>query len=313
MLEVLLIGIVAIYSTYYSLNNFSEAFPSLSLTISASKEDAQQISEDYLEAIHIAPWSNDTTIPVYSQAASFESDSSTKTFLSLHCDDSVLVDLIAHSDHYLYNLFYWEVRNYREKEIPESSVLVTPSGQLYGFSETLAEALELPNLDQGEARELAEAFATSPAWSLPLSEFDMIETKQDLKISNRLDWTFVYERKHISFGPAGPDQDQPLEQSEEAEAQSDQVHENNIRPRAKLRLAIKVSGNRVTALSHYTYLPEWFGRTFEEMRSSNTLIASVCSAVMVVLFFLLGTLGMYYLKRATLKPVLIQGKSNPDT
>eukprot|EP00808_Paulinella_micropora_P024613 g23906.t1 len=459
------------WCTKFSFANFSKAFPTLSFSVTTDRASAEQLSAALITQLELEPRTG------YRTAASFDSDSSFKTFLSLFCEESRLKDVMDRPEHYGYELFYWTVRFFREEEISEVAVTLSPSGtsyhhsstatahhittavqpqhiispqqyihstsyhnsstatahhittavqphqiisaqqyihstsyhhsstatahhvttavqpqhiispqqyshstsyhhsstatahhittavqpqhiispqqyshstsyhhsstatahhittavqpqhiispqqyihstsyhhsstatahhittavqpqhccsdmdvlwlvprKYYGFSQKLPEAFNPDkNLNQEAARSLAVQFATGPLWSLSLnkenSNYSLVEEKQDKTVSGRVDWTFVWERSDVAFelSPSSPGLKR---QGCNSTAQAGQ------REGAKLRVSVQVAANQVTGLLHFAELPEWFPRMYREMRSSNELVASICSFAMFVLF-----------------------------
>ena len=81
------------------------------------------------------------------------------------------------------------------------------------------------------------------------------------------------------------------EETEEESMTADVTGAMSFQSPATLRVAIHVTGDRVTALEPQVDIPEWFLRSFKEMRSANSLISTACGAFVAIFFFLLGTLG----------------------
>ena len=101
-------------------------------------------------------------------------------------------------------------------------------------------------------------FEAAEHWNVDLTNYDLVETSQDVKPSERIDYTFVYSRNDISIGAEG-----------------------------EYRLKLGVSGNKLTEVNHYIKIPETFKRKYEEMRSYNNTIASVANYA-ILIFYVLG-------------------------
>jgi membrane protease YdiL (CAAX protease family) len=168
-------------------------------------------------------------------------------------------------------LFYpytWKVRNFKEYETTETLVGFTPAGEPYGFVEKLPEDQPGAALASEEARSIADAAATA-SWGVDLSQFELVETSQEVRPSDRVDHTFVYERPSPTVGEEG-----------------------------RYRLRLVVSGDRFTELSHFVRVPESFQRRYEEMRSANNGIAAGATIGSAILFLFVGCgVGLFLLLR----------------
>ncbi len=107
-----LVVLLSVACTWFSFENFSHAFPTLTLRITATRANAIETSQRFLgqqrELVRVASKAADN--PILSTepdfAASFTSHAQFLTFLSLHCEETVLTDLIARgAEHFLYHLY----------------------------------------------------------------------------------------------------------------------------------------------------------------------------------------------------------------
>ena len=119
----------------------------------------------------------------------------------------------------------------------------------------------------GEARVIAENFVQNET-SIQLSEFEPIETSEEVMPSERIDHTFVYQRTKEQIGDGF------------------------------FRLKLMVSGDKVTELKHFIKVPETFSRRLEEMRSANNTLATSASIAMFLLYGFGGIiLGLFFMMR----------------
>jgi membrane protease YdiL (CAAX protease family) len=191
-------------------------------------------------------------------AASFGGDNMEQSFVELEGGGKAAFASLLRDD--LFSPYTWSVRLFKESETHQTVVRFKPDGQPYGFTETLREQAPGAALAADAAREIAERAAAAPPWNLPLDRFTLAESSQEIRPGGRVDHSFIYERTDLSLGEG------------------------------RLRLTLVVSGDRLTALTHFIKIPEAFSRRFEQMRSANNAIAGGAS-VAVVLLYVLGGCG----------------------
>lgn len=248
--------VISILCLYFSIRFFSAAFPIVSLNIELNRTDAQHAA-DSLSARH--GWG-----PVdYRTAASFTHEHLVQNFIELEGGGKYAFTEMMRSG--LYMPYIWKVRHYRYNETNETLVRFTPDGKFYGFEETMSEETPGPSLDVDSALALAESFAVQE-FNINLDPFNRVETATKIQPSGRADHTFIYERKNESIGEG------------------------------KYRLRLKVSGDRVSEITHFVKIPESFIRHYREMRSSNDTIANAALIAMIILYIIGGcVIGLYYL------------------
>jgi len=135
-------------------------------------------------------------------------------------------------------------------------------------------------LDAAAARAIAEKSARDD-WSIDFSPYKLIEQSQKEQVSKRVDHTFTYEREDEKLGDG------------------------------RIRLKLVVSGDVLSGLGHFVFVPEAFERRYAELRAANNTIANVASLSAGVLYGLGGCiLAVLWLmrKRGLLwKPALAAG------
>ena len=243
---------------FYSVQVFPKAFTILNLDLKMDRESAFSQSKMLAEKNN---WGPDN----YNQVASFTHDTRTQNFVELDAGGVEKVSSLMQDG--LYHFYTWTVRHYREHEPNETRITFTPAGDFYGFNETLGETEKGAALGTGEARKIAENFLHNGI-DIQLSEYEAIETSEELMPSERIDHTFVYERKEEQIGDGF------------------------------FRLRLVVSGDKVTELKHFIKVPETFSRRFEEMRSANNTLATSASMAMFLLYGFGGIiLGLFFMMR----------------
>jgi hypothetical protein len=202
----------------------------------------------------------------FRQVASFELDFDLQAFVELEGGGKeAFTSMLSEG---LVSPYTWRVRNFKEFETTESTVLFTPTGEPYGFVQRLPEDQPGAALVVGEAQIIAEAGAVED-WGVDLGDYELVEESQEFRPGGRLDHSFVYERPSPIVGEEG-----------------------------RYRLRLVVSGDRFTELSHYLKVPEAFARRFEEMRSANLAIGVGSNVAMAVLYLIGGCLvGLFMLLR----------------
>ncbi len=232
-----------------ALRLFTVALPNVSLEIEMDREAA------IAEALSLADrygWGPGAA----RSAASFgQVDSEVQTYVELEGGGrdafQELMDVGA------YQPYQWRVRRFAEGEVEEVEVRFTPGGAAYGFELRLAE--DDPgsdNLDEDGARAVGEREAV--AWSVDLTRHDLIESSEEAQPGGRVDHTFVYERGDVTLADA------------------------------RFRLRLVVSGDRLSELTRFVFVPEAFSQRYRNMRSTNDAIALVAQSFLILVCVLLG-------------------------
>jgi len=201
----------------------------------------------------------------YQSAELFYTDVAAKTFIEL--EGGGTTNLTAIMEEKLYMPYTWRVRHFKEFEKHESTIIFTPEGIPYGFTEMLSENEPGTQLTSKHARQRGETTATT-TWNIDLSRYHLVEETTHEQPSKRLDHTFVYEMNNETIGEA------------------------------TYRLTITVSGDKVTEIMRFIKIPESFNRRYEHMRSANEALAWGANIFMFILYILLGCcVGLYFLYR----------------
>jgi hypothetical protein len=251
---------LVIASGLFTHRYFTQSYPVVSLSISMDREQALKKAE--LLSIQHA-W-----LPLNPRRAiEFKHDQLVHYFIELECGGKEAFSQLLHTKEY--EPYQWHVRHFQEKTTYENSLFFTPDGTPYGFTVKLPETEILPTLSTHAARELAHTVAVEE-WKVCFDSYKEIETSKDLKPCGRLDHSFVYERTDVTLGAEG-----------------------------KYRLKLVVSGNTVTEVSHFVFIPETFKRRFQEMRSSNATVLTCGTLGLQLLYIFAGCLiaGFFFLRK----------------
>lgn len=255
---------------WISTRYFSTAFPLVNVAITMNRTQALQKAAELAQQLMIGPTQ-------YDQAVSFETDSAAQTFVELEGGGKAAFNTMIQE--HLYEPYLWKVRHFKEQNTQEVSFFFTPSGNPYGFTQTLSQETLLPSLSQDTALVQATTFAQQ--WVTGFALYTLIESSQETSTSGRVDHTFVFEQINQKIGEG------------------------------RYRCKIIVQGNKIGALVPYIKIPESFTRRYQEMRSYNNSLATVAYVLMMLLYFFGGCLiALFFLLRRNWvlpKPALIAG------
>ncbi len=110
--------------------------------------------------------------------------------------------------------------------------------------------------------------AATARWRINLGDFALIEQGQERRPGGRVDHTFTYERPTPTLNEG------------------------------RFRLRLVLSGDRLTAVTHFVRIPEAFTRRYQNMRSANDAIG-IGSVVGMALLYVVGGIGigLFYMLR----------------
>jgi len=235
---------------------FSEAFPLVALDLQMDRERALEQSAQRVETHGWGP-------EEYKQAAAFELDGQTQHFVELEGGgNSAFANMLAGN---LYAPYQWKVRHFQQGSAHEVTLSFKPDGSWYGFEERLPEDEPGAALAADAARQIAVEAATE--LGIVLDAYQPISASEEVRLSKRVDHTFVFERPDSDLGEG------------------------------RYRLNLVVSGDRLTALTHEVFVPEAFTRQYTEMRSANETLAAGASVAMLLLYVVGGAVGTFFLLR----------------
>jgi hypothetical protein len=245
----IVLGALGLAGAVTALQLFTVALPNVSVDITMDREAAMAEAAALADRLGWGP--EDAR-----SAASFgQVDSEVQTYVELEGGGRDAFQGLM--DVGVYEPYQWRVRRFAEGEVEETSVSFSPAGTPYGFRLRLAEDDAGPgNLTPPEAQ-FAAAQAVA-AWPLDLTPYDLVESSSETLPGGRVDHTFVYERGDITLADA------------------------------RFRLRLVVSGNRLSQLTHFVFVPEAFSRRYADMRSTNDSIALVSQSIFLLLYVLLG-------------------------
>ncbi|HQR11926.1 MAG TPA: CPBP family intramembrane metalloprotease [Casimicrobiaceae bacterium] len=201
-------------------------------------------------------------------AAQFRNDQSAQNYIELEGGGKPAFTQLVEGT--IFAPFWWEVRLFKPGEVTEATVRFRPDGGVDGFSRRLPESFvrdpATKALDRDSALSLAQTRARMD-WNVDFTPYQLREHSQKTRPSGRVDHEFVFERdEHLGD--------------------------------ARIRLQLDVTGDELTRVAPYIYVPEKFERRFQELRSANNTIANFASLAAGVLYGLGGcVLGVLWLLR----------------
>jgi hypothetical protein len=253
-----LFGLVAIACGVAARYFFPLAFSILALDVSMDRDRALAEAAAIMAREQLGPAG-------FQQAASFGLDTDTQTFVELEGGGKPAFTAMLGDG--FYAPYAWRVRHFKEGETNETTIRFAPDGRLDGFVETIAESAAGPAIEPAAARALAEQGATG-RWHVDLAGYELVEQSQEVRTNGRVDHTLTYERKTPALGDG------------------------------RYRLRLTVTGDRLTEVSRFVFVPEAFDRRYASMRSANEAIG-VGSVVGMALLYVFGGIGigLFYLLR----------------
>ncbi len=241
---------------------FPLAIPILNLEVSMSRGAAEARAREIAAAEGLAP-------ATARAAVRFNHDSTAQNYVELEGGGKdAFAALTAAGGRYA--PYWWEVRLFTPGVVDETTVRFRPDGTPAGFVRRVAETYVRDPATRALARDAARALGEArarDAFGVDLSTYALIEQSQEERSSGRVDHLFVYER--------------PERLGE-----------------ATLRLRLGVAGDELIGVVPYMKVPERFLLRFAELRSANTLIASVAGVAALLLYGVGGVvLGSLWLSR----------------
>ena len=242
---------------------FPLAIPLVNLDIKLARSDAVAQAEHLALRLHLAP-------DGARSAARFASDQAAQNYVELEGGGKPAFGALVAGD--VYAPYWWEVRLFKPGDASEAMIRFRPDGTPYGFVQKVPERFVPANpdglaLDASVARRVAEVGARAD-WGVDFAPLHLLEQTQQRRTTGRVDHSFVYERT------AG----------------------NLADSRFRLRLA--VTGDALTEVAHYVFVPESFTRRFQSLRSANDTIAIAASLSAGLLYGIGGCImGVLWLLR----------------
>ncbi|HKN76751.1 MAG TPA: CPBP family intramembrane glutamic endopeptidase [Candidatus Acidoferrum sp.] len=242
----ILLGIAgAVFAHQY----FFQAFPEASVDFKVSRPEALARAQKFLGSL-----GEDVTS--YQSAIVFNVDENAKTYLEREVGLQQANRLMSSE----LNIWYWDVRFFRPKQVEEFRVQVSPAGEIVGYTHTIEEGRAGASPDRAAAEAAAQDFLRNKM-DLDLSKWDFLsEEANSSKRPNRLDWSFTWEKRGFRA------KDAPY------------------------RMTVELQGDRPGSSIESLQVPEAWKRSYEKLRSKNILYNQV--AIVPYLALMVAVIGM---------------------
>ncbi|HEV2381956.1 MAG TPA: CPBP family intramembrane glutamic endopeptidase [Terriglobia bacterium] len=229
---IVLVVLVAAASLIVAVKYFSRAFPEASINFRVNRSESLPIAQTFLKAQGLSPGG-------YDHAAIFGYNDETKLYLERTQGLAVMNRLTSGPIH----LWRWQHRWFKPEQKEELRADVTPMGEVVGFDHELPETAPGANLEQGQARKIAEDYLRR-VMKRDLGDLEFVEAVTN-KRPARADHTFSWKQKSVNLGDGS------------------------------LRLNVEISGDQVAGYGEYVKIPDQWSRDYERLRSRNDAAQTV--------------------------------------
>lgn len=262
-------AILAIAGIIYSLKMFDKAFPIVNVRISADKHQVLDRADSLSKACEFMG-------EKYRAVAAFDTDQRFKNYMELEGGGVEAFQSVV--DGGIYHPYRWTVRQFNIDEVREILYHFSPDGRILGFELTLPDSLAGPDIPDLDVRTLFLRSDARAALLPELHDYVLVEKASELKEGGRRDHVFTFEHREESAADA------------------------------RYRIRIGVSGEEISMVLPFVWIPESFDHRYEAMRSANATLSIVGTAFMVLVYGF-GGVGIslfYMLRRKSLiwKPAL---------
>ncbi|MBI4514153.1 MAG: CPBP family intramembrane metalloprotease [Gemmatimonadetes bacterium] len=228
------VGALAVFVALYD-----RVFPTAAVDLRVTRAEAEQMAEAYLRE-------RGFDLEGYTNAVTFEGDDLGAVYLQRTVG---LEQMNALTRAGTVPIWYWRARWFRPLQKEEYAVRVLPEGRVLALGRVLEEDKAGANLEQEEARGIAETFLEDAG--IALSEYDPVEASSERRKA-RTDHTFVWKQKGFQAGDS------------------------------ELRLRVEIQGDQVGAFTRFLKVPESFERGYHRERAVGGLIAAVMVLVLTL-------------------------------
>ncbi len=149
-----------------------------------------------------------------------------------------------------YNLFYWNIRFFKESQKEEYRVTISPkTAEVLSFEHSIEDIERRENIDKEFARQKAEGFIEN-AYKIDLAEYNF-HAEDAKRYDSRMDYTFSWEKKGVY------------------------IPWDNDQGGAKLLVSITLAGNEIRSFNkNWLDIPEKFKRYIENRLSLGQYLSS---------------------------------------
>ncbi|HEY9714501.1 MAG TPA: lysostaphin resistance A-like protein, partial [Chroococcales cyanobacterium] len=236
--------VAGIIGVIFYWHKSENVFPAASIDLRLSRTQVTEIARQW--AAKLGYTEKD---PKISTVFAFDDDA--KTFLEYELGLSKANQLMRTT----VPTWYWSTRFLQPLKQEEFTTWISPDGRLTSFEHDIENDRKMTSINHAEAEKLARRFIETEG-NVSL-EGAKITDQGSISQVHRTDHYFTFEDTK----------------------QSDQETLHG----AKLRTHIYISGDQVTAYSHYLYVPEAWSRRFSKLRSYNLALEDAASIFYVAL------------------------------
>ena len=220
----------------------SQAFVELSPEFNLPKEQVSQQAARIATRLNLHP-------KQYQRALTFEQASTSKNYFELEYN----LDMLREQAGRGVRLWYWRTRFFRPGEEEEFRVSLDTEGRLVGFRHKIPETTERPELDEEQARAIAQTFLDDFVPRHAREHLRATEHSQESKPGYMLH-RFTWEREDWTWGEA------------------------------KYHIHVNVAGDRVGYYSEHVDVPESWRRDYRSKRADNQIFQTMAQTGTAVLF-----------------------------
>lgn len=166
---------------------YDKAFPTASVDLKVTREQAQARAADYLQA-------RGFELGGYEQVTVFGSDDAAAVYLEKTQGMERANELMREE----VPVWFWVCRWFKPLEKEEYRVVVSPAGEVIGFRQELEEERAGAKLTPAVAQAMAEEFLSEVA-GVRLEEYELVDSASEQE-KNRTDHSFVWKKKGFQVG-----------------------------------------------------------------------------------------------------------------
>ena len=234
--------LAGIAGALFAYKFYFRAFPEAAVNFKVSRNEALSRARQFVSSVG-------ESIEGYESAIVFDVDENAKTYLERELGLEQANRLMSSE----LNIWYWDVRFFRPEQEEEFRVRVNPAGSIVGYEHHVEEARAGPAADRATAQNNAQNFLDAKL-GVDLSAWELLaEEINSTKRTNRLDWSFTWEKRRFRA------KDAPY------------------------RLHVSLLGDKVGSSGEYLKVPESWERSYQQLRSTNVLYNQI--AIIPYIFF----------------------------
>jgi membrane protease YdiL (CAAX protease family) len=223
-----------ILGSLFAYKFFFRAFPEAAVNFQVSREEALQRAQKFVVG-------QGESLTGYQSAIVFDVDDEAKTYLEREMGLQQANSLMSSQ----LNIWYWKTRFFKPLQEEEFQVLISPAGQIAGYSHVVPKSQAGGALERAAAQTAAQDFLSGKL-GINLNDWTFLpEEANSEKQPARVDWTFNWEKRDFRA------KDAPY------------------------RLKLVVQGDRVGAVGQFLQVPDDWRRSFKQLRSHNDFLTQL--------------------------------------